>query len=109
MTAPVSFTCTDGQRQRLVLRLNGQSIALVTTSSLVTPATITRAQLAQLLANHTINDLDGDGDQRWTTTLPGLDDDVTVWHTHEGLEEDVAYKLNSYGISISDWPPYCLD
>ena len=93
---PVEFTSTDRIQ---TIRL-GDTLAVIKTR-LITPASVTRVQVEGLLASTSI--------ETGVLEIPHLgavDFDGCLNRSEE--LGNVAFALNNWGISVSDWPEYCL-
>jgi hypothetical protein len=100
------FVSTE-DAQRRVTTVNGRRCAIITTRRVISPPAITCAELLDLLNEHTTLQ-QAEGRPWYAVELPGLDASV-MCPCRDDLHRETAELLNSLGVSISDWPLYCLE
>jgi hypothetical protein len=104
-TPPVVFTRHVHTTHRYVLP--GENVAILTTIQTVHPASITLAELVHFCNARREAELGLDDVWNYYVNLEELDGWVS--HAPGDPPDEVAMFLNDNGVSISDWPPYCLE
>jgi hypothetical protein len=100
------FVTTKEQQTRHVHNAHGVRIAIMTTTYSLYPCEITEAEFHRMLDTHT-QVKTTDGVSRYEIEIPGLDAE-SMSLTLDKLVTETAELLNDLGVSIVDWPQYCL-
>lgn len=99
----VEFTVTESQDLQVRTVVNGVAVTVKTAVFAATPASVTRAELEEHVRHHAKQDENGE----WTFDSHPLFSYLMA-EDFEDLMSDAANELNGCGISVSDWPPYCI-
>jgi hypothetical protein len=107
---------TNTDSVRIVSEICGKQVAILHRITHIIPASVTRKEIAEFVTQEgaqTLQDPDDPKRLEWTIALK-VDDEIH--QVGEGLgyiqktelQAEVANALNEFGVSVSDWPSYCL-
>ena len=102
--AVLSFTRAEDVFSRSVIRINGVETAILTHTTLVSPASVTEAQINQHIERAARQADPNDPDSHWLVDVPGIGPIEGQQYDH--LAQEVASELNNAGVNVRDWPAF---
>lgn len=102
--ATLSFARAEDVCSRSVIKINGVETAILTHMTLVSPASVTEAQINQQIELAALRADPNDPDSHWEVDVPGIGRIESPHYDH--LAQEIASELNNAGVTVRDWPAF---